>query len=206
MLQESRQQHSFFGILLYLACTVFVLYLTVGKPEAEIWNGLFWVNLLFIGINSVAKSFLQEGRGRLLYYYTVAGPAEFILSKILYNLLLMLVMTLISLGLFSFFLGAPFNNGLQFAGCTLLGGIGISMVFTFLAAITEKANQNASMMAILGFPIIIPQLLLLVRLSKYAFGEIFRDYALWQMILLLIIFDVMILILSIILFPFLWKD
>jgi heme exporter protein B len=206
LLQESRQQHSFFGILLYLACTVFVLYLTVGKPEAEIWNGLFWVNLLFIGINSVAKSFLQEGRGRLLYYYTVAGPAEFILSKILYNLLLMLVMTLISLGLFSFFLGAPFNNGLQFAGCTLLGGIGISMVFTFLAAITEKANQNASMMAILGFPIIIPQLLLLVRLSKYAFGEIFRDYALWQMILLLIIFDVMILILSIILFPFLWKD
>ena len=61
-------------------------------------------------------------------------------------------------------------------------------------------------MAILGFPIIIPQLLLLIRLSKYAFGEIFRDYALWQMVLLLIALDVMILVLSIILFPFLWKD
>jgi len=206
ILLESRQQHSFFGILLYVACTVFVLYLSIGQPEATVWNGLFWTNLLFIGINAVAKSFLQEGRGRLLYYYTIASPTDFILSKIIYNLILMSMMCLITLMLFSFFLGTPFNSRLNFIGCTLLGGTGISLVFTFLAAITEKANQNAALMAILGFPVIIPQLLLLIRLSKYAFGEIFRDYALWQMVLLLIGLDIMILALSLILFPFLWKD
>jgi len=189
-----------------VACTVFVLYLSIGQPEATVWNGLFWMNLLFIGINAVAKSFLQEGRGRLLYYYTIASPTDFILSKIIYNLILMSMMCLITLMLFSFFLGTPFNSRLNFIGCTLLGGTGISLVFTFLAAITEKANQNAALMAILGFPVIIPQLLLLIRLSKYAFGEIFRDYALWQMVLLLIGLDLMILALSLILFPFLWKD
>ncbi len=206
ILLETRQQHSFFGILLYVACTVFVLYLSIGQPEATVWNGLFWTNLLFIGINAVAKSFLQEGRGRLLYYYTISSPADFILSKIIYNLILMSMMCLISLMLFSFFLGTPFNSWLQFIGCTLLGGTGISLVFTFLAAVTEKANQNAALMAILGFPVIIPQLLLLIRLSKYAFGEIFRDYALWQMVLLLVALDIMIVALSLILFPFLWKD
>ena len=206
VLLESRQQYSFFGILLYIACTVFVLYLSIGQPEAQVWNGLFWMNLLFIGISAVAKSFLQEGKGRLLYYYTIAGPTEFLISKLLYNILLMVIMSMISLLLFVFFLGYPFENGMRFAGCVLLGGIGISLVFTFLAGIAEKANQNAALMTILGFPVIIPQLLLLIRLSKYAFGEIFRDYALWQMVLLLIALDIMILVLSVILYPFLWKD
>jgi heme exporter protein B len=206
ILLEKRQQHSFYGVLLYIACTVFVLYLSMGQPEASVWNGLFWMNLLFIGINAVAKSFLQEGKGRLLYYYTIAHPTEFILSKLLYNLLLMLLMSLLTLLLFSFFLGNPYESWLRFTGCTLLGGAGISLVFTFLAAITEKANQHAALMAILGFPLLIPQLLLLIRLSKFAFGEIFRDQALLQITGVLLALDGMTIALSVILFPFLWKD
>jgi heme exporter protein B len=205
-LLEKRQQHSFFGILLYVACTVFVLYLSMGQPESDVWNGLFWMNLLFIGINAVAKSFLQEGKGRMLYYYSITGPVDFIFSKIIYNVLLMTLMSLVTLCLFGFFLGQPFTHAWRFLGCTILGGIGISLVFTFLAAIAEKANQNAALMAILGFPIIIPQLLLLIRLSKSAFGEIFRDTALLQIVFLLIGLDIMIIALSIILYPFLWKD
>jgi heme exporter protein B len=61
-------------------------------------------------------------------------------------------------------------------------------------------------MAILGFPLILPQLMMLVRLSKSAFGEIFKNGIPLQMILLLLAFDVLIIILSVILFPFLWKD
>jgi heme exporter protein B len=178
----------------------------MGQPEATAWNGLFWMNLLFICINAVAKSFLQESRGRMIYYYSIAGPLDFILAKLFYNVLLMLIMSLLSIVLFSFFLGSPFANTLQFLGITCLGGISISLVFTLLAAIAARANQNAALMAILGFPLIIPQLLLLVKISKSAFGEIFRDGALLQMVLLLSGLDVMVILLSVILFPFLWKD
>ena len=61
-------------------------------------------------------------------------------------------------------------------------------------------------MAILGFPLIVPQLLLLIRLSKAAFGEVFRDGALLQMSLMIIFLDLLVVTLSVILFPFLWKD
>lgn len=203
---EIRQQYTFYGILLYIASTIFVLYLAMGQPEATAWNGLFWMNLLFICINAVAKSFLQESRGRMLYYYSIAGALDFILAKLLYNVLLMLVMSLLSLLMFSFFLGSPFLNNLQFIGITVLGGISISLVFTLLAAIAARANQNAALMAILGFPLIIPQLLLLVKISKTAFGEVFNEGALSQMVLLLSGLDVMVVFLSLILFPFLWKD
>lgn len=206
LLLEIRQQYTFYGILLYVASTIFVLYLSMGKPDAAAWNGLFWMTLLFICINAVAKSFLQDSRGRMLYYYSIAGPLEFIIAKILYNVFLMMGMCLLSMLLFSFFLGSPFNHLGWFIGITVLGGISISMVFTLLAAIAARANQNAAMMAILGFPIIVPQLLLLLRLSKAAFGEIFRAGAFSEIILLLLALDAMVLLLSLILFPFLWKD
>jgi heme exporter protein B len=206
LLLEFRQQHSFYGILLYIASTIFVLYLSINNPEGDVWNGLFWIIQLFICVNAVAKSFLQESKGRMLYFYTISGAKEFIIAKLIYNILLMLIMSLLSLGLFFILLKNPLGNTLQFIGIVCIGGISISLVFTLLAAIAAKAQQNAALMAIMGFPLIIPQLLLLIRLSKVAFGEIFREGALLQLSLLIVGLDIMVIALSIILFPFLWKD
>ena len=206
LLLELRQQYTFYGILLYVACIVYVLFLSLNEPDAETWNALFWVNMLFISINAVAKSFLQESRGKMLYYYSITSAREFIIAKLLYNLVLMLVMSLLSLLTFSFFLGAPFLDGFKFTGITLLGGISLCLVFTLMAAIASRANQNAAIMVIMGFPVIIPQLMLLIRISKSAFGEIFKDGAVFQMVLLLGGLDVLVIALCMILFPFLWKD
>ncbi len=206
VLLELRQQHSFYGILLYVASTIFVLYLSINNPEGEVWNGLFWIIQLFVCVNAVAKSFLQESRGRMLYFYTISGAREFVIAKLIYNIILMLIMSLLSLGLFFILLKNPLSNTLLFTGIVCLGGISLSLVFTLLAAIAAKAQQNAALMAILGFPLIIPQLLLLIRLSKSAFGEVFREGALVQLSLLIVGLDIMVVALSIILFPFLWKD
>ena len=204
MLLEIRQQYSFYGVLLYIAATIFVLYMAIDSPESNVWNGLFWVIQLFISINAVAKSFLQESRARMLYFYSVAGPRDFVLAKLLFNSLLMLLMSLLSLGLFSLFLGNPIQKAAAFVGLVLLGGWSLSLVFTFLAAIAAKAQQNAAIMAILGFPIIIPQLLVLMRLSNAAFAE--NGSIPVATVLLLVALDAMVIVLAVILFPFLWKD
>ncbi|HRB78609.1 MAG TPA: cytochrome C biogenesis protein, partial [Niabella sp.] len=85
LLLEVRQQYSFYGILLYMCATVFVLFLAIEEPEKEVWNGLFWVIQLFICINAVAKSFLQESKGRMLYFYTICSPVHFVLAKLIFN-------------------------------------------------------------------------------------------------------------------------
>lgn len=201
---EVRQQYSFYGILLYIVSTIFVLYMAMEQPEANVWNGLFWVIQLFICINAVAKSFLQESRNRMLYFYSIAGPRDFILAKLLFNSVLMLLMSLMSLILFSLFLGNPVQKILPFTGLVFLGGWGLCLVFTFLAAIAAKAQQNAAIMAILGFPIIIPQLMLLMKLS----GTVFTNSATIPIVtvLLVVALDILVILLSVILFPFLWKD
>ena len=204
MLLEVRQQYTFYGVLLYVASTIFVLYLAMGQPEAAVWKGLFWMMQLFISVNAVAKSFLQEGKERLLYFYSIAGARDFILSKLLFNALLMVVMSGVSVGLFLLMLGDPTTNVLSFVLIGSLGGISLSLVFTFLAAIAARAGQSAALMAILGFPLVIPQLLLLNKISSIAFSEV--QGGLGGMMLLLAALDVLLVALAVILFPFLWKD
>ena len=206
ILLEFRQQHTFYGILLYIASTIFVLYLSMEKPDAEVWNALFWVIQLFICVNAVAKSFLQESKGRMLYFYSIVSPVEFVIAKIVYNIILMMLMSFISLLLFFLFLGNPVDNSLWFTGMVIMGGASISIVFTLMSAIAAKAQQNAALIAILGFPVILPQLLLLMRLSKAAFAEVFRPGAVMQLMGLIAGLDILVIALAVILFPYLWKD
>ena len=206
VLLELRQQHTFYGILLYIASTIFVLYLSVDQLEANVWNGLFWVIQLFVCVNAVAKSFLQESKGRMLYYYSIVSPTQFIIAKLLYNIVIMLLMSGISLLLFFVFLNNPVNKSGQFLGIVLLGGASISLVFTLMSAIAAKAQQNAALVAILGFPVILPLLLLLMRLSKAAFNEIFREGALLQIAGLIVGLDALFIARAVVLFPYLWKE
>lgn len=207
ILLELRQQHTFYGILLYIASTIFVLYLSMpDSPDANVWNSLFWVIQLFVCVNTVAKSFLQESKGRMLYFYSIASPVEFIIAKLIFNVILMALMSMVSLLLFFTFLDNPVSDSLQFMGIVLLGGTSISLVFTLMSAIAAKAQQNAALIAILGFPVILPILLLLMRLSKAAFAEIFKEGAVLQLAGLIGLMDLLVIVLALILFPFLWKE
>jgi len=204
LLLEIRQQYAFYGVLLYVGATIFVLYMAIEAPDNQTWLGLFWIIQLFISINAVAKSFLQESRSRMLYYQSIVSPQHFVLAKLLFNSLLMLVMSLLSMLLFSLFLTYPVQKTVAFVGIVFLGGWSLSLVFTFLAAIAAKAQQNAAIMAILGFPTIIPQLLLLMKVSSVVF-KASASIPLMN-ILMLIASDGLVVLLAVILFPFLWKD
>jgi heme exporter protein B len=177
----------------------------MGQPENRVWNGLFWMMQLFICVNAVAKTFLQEGRGRQLYFYSLCSPVDFIIARMVFNALLMFLMNLISLLLFTLLLGSPLSHIFLFIGISCFGACSISFVFSFLAAIAARAQQNAALMAILGFPLIITQLMLLMRLSTLAFSDVFQS-GLTSIVLLLAGFDVLVVLLSVILFPYLWKD
>ncbi len=205
LLLEMRQQYTLYGVLLYVASTIFVIYLTMGQPDDAVWNGLFWIIQLFVCVNAVAKSFLQEGRGRMLYFYSIVGPVQFVLSKLIFNAILMLVMSLLSLAICTLLLGNPLVHVLSFIGIAALGGLSLSLVFTFLAAIAAKAQQQSAMMAIMGFPLIIPQLLLLGKIAGTGFSSAIQA-GWWQMVLMLVGMDILVIALAIILFPFLWKD
>jgi heme exporter protein B len=204
-LLEWRQKHTLFGVVLYVGCTVFVLYMMAGQPESRIWNALFWIAQLFVTVNTVAKSFLQEGETRSRYYFTLVAPVQYMLAKMVYSLVMMLVMMLISLALFNLLLGSPIQRPMMFLGVCCLGASSLSLLFTFLSAIAAQARQNAALMAILGFPLAIPLLMILSNLALSAVSPVLQE-GWWGMAFMMGGMDVLIIGLAVILFPFLWKE
>jgi heme exporter protein B len=203
---EWRQKFALGGILLYVVATVFIVYTTLGQVVGKaVWAALFWVIILFASVNAIAKSFVQESSERQLYYYFLASPAAVIAAKMAYNTLLLLVVSFLALAVFSVVLGYPIlENGL-FMATIFLGSIGFSIAFTFISAIAAKAQQSATLMAILSFPVVIPILLILLRLTKIAL-HLMTDSAYYRDFLILLSIDVILAGLVFMLFPLLWRD
>jgi heme exporter protein B len=205
LLIEWRLKHTFWGALLYIGCTVFIVFLMARQPDSRVWNALFWIAQLFIVINTVSKSFLQETVERYRYYNTIVSPYKFILAKLMYSSILMFVMTLVSITLFWGIMDITFQHPLQFVLVAILGSQGLALLFTFLSAIAAQAKQNAALMAILGFPLSIPLLLMLDKLSLAAMAPVFQED--WSVLFLVMIgMNGVIVGLAMILFPFLWKE
>ncbi len=205
LVMEWRQKHTLFGVLLYVGSTVFVIYMMNGQPSAKVWNALFWITQLFVAVNAVAKSFLQESSERFRYYFTLVKPSTFLLAKMIYSVVLMLVMSLVSLLLFNVMLHSPLEQTALFVAISAVGSISLSVVFTFLSAIAARAGQNASLMAILGFPLVTPTLMILSNLALKALTPVYQP-GWWTLALVLISLDVLVIILGVILFPFLWQE
>ncbi len=205
ILIEWRQKHTLFGVLLYVGATVFVVYMMSGQPEGKIWNALFWITQLFVAVNSVAKSFLQESSERFRYYFTIVKPSGFLIAKMTYSVVLQFVMSLVSLFLFTLLLGNPLSQTGLFVLVTMVGSISLSVVFTFLSAIAARAQQNAALMAILGFPLVAPILMMLSNLATKAISPVYQP-GWWTLALALLLLDILVIILGIILFPFLWQE
>ena len=205
LLTEWRQKYALSGVLLYVMTTVFLLYFLFDKVGPESWAALFWVTVLFAAINAVAKSFMQESSGRMLYFYSIAGPAHFLLAKMLYNLLLLLVISLLTIGAFALLLGTPLEQVDQWAVISLVGSGGFAFTFTTISAIAAKAQNNATLMAILGFPVVLPQLALLTDSARTLIltGDLSRAQ---DSLLALGAVDVIVVIVSFLLFPYLWRE
>jgi len=200
-----RRQAPITGILLYLAATVFTTYMAFqGVVSLEVWNALFWIVILFTGINAVSKSFIQEER-RTHYLFFTCKPAHIIIAKLTYSCLYLQGVTFLSIFIFGIFFGNPIPNYLLFILNTFSGVLGISSAFTMVSAIAFRTNNRPIMMAVLGFPVVIPVLVLSIN-NSYRILDGFIWLQIRGNILALFSVDVIIIALTCILFPFTWKN
>ena len=205
LILEWRQRYAISGILLFVLATVFVVFFAAVDPRREVWNALFWIIVLFASINAVVKSFVQESGHRQLYYYSLLDPVAVLLSKIIYNTLLLFVISLLAWAAFAFISENPVKETGQFVVLLFLGALGLSVTLTFTSAIAAKADNTATLLAILGLPLILPVLLSLVKLSANAL-RLITDTGYLTDIYMLIAIDLVLLGMGLLLFPFLWRD
>ena len=206
---EWRLKYALGGIALYLLAVLFLIYLTFERMDDRVWVLLFWMSVLFTAANAVAKSFMLEGEGRKLYYYTLASPEAIMLSKIVYNFLLMMLLGFCGLALYAAMTGfPPVRTGL-FLATLALGGGAFALVFTMVSAIASEAANAGTLVAILGFPVLVPVIRILTAMSMLSLlppETVGIGMQPGHGLLLLAGMDVMILALAMVLFPYLWRN
>jgi heme exporter protein B len=205
---EWRQKYAISGIFLYVGSTIYTVFISYGLKTGAItqqtWNALFWVVLLFAAVNALIKSFTQESKNRNLYYYTIASPQSIIISKTIYNFLIMLLISFLCWVVFTLFIGDGVTNNFLFVITLIIGSLSLATSLTLISGISSNTSNPATMMAILGFPVIIPVLLLLIKISKHAIMGLEQSLVYDELLTLLAV-NIIVVALSYILFPFIWK-
>jgi heme exporter protein B len=204
---ELKQSYTLNSILLYAFSTVFISYLSFnGAIDANTWNALFWIILLFTSINAVVKSFVQESPARHLYYFTLTSPQSVIISKIIYNSIMMLIITVLTFVFYVFYLGNQIADYPLYIASLVFGSLGFASLLTMVSAISSRSNNNFGLMAILSFPIILPMLITVIKVSKTALAGAVADPSAWKYIGVLALLNVIVIILAYLLFPYLWRE
>ncbi len=206
-LLEFRQKNAFFSLILYIVGTVFLCYMAFHLKTQHInsvtWNTLFWIILLFVAINSIGKSFINESKSRHYYYYHTANPLAYVFSKMIYNIVLMTTMAFLTFGFMNLVLHIEIGDINVFMLNLIMGSIGFSCTLTLIAAIAGQTS-NPMLMAIMSFPVILPLLLILIRVSSHAIDGLLRSGITDDLIALSAI-NVIVVVVTYILYPYLWR-
>ena len=201
-----RERYAIYSLLLYVLCSSYVAYLSFeGIINERSWIALFWIIVLFAAMNASLQSFKRELNYQALFFYTIARPRAIIIAKIIYNSGLLIFLNLVSYLIYSTFLGNPILDRISFVLCILLGSSALASLLTLIAAIASKTNNNGGIMAVLSMPLLFPLLINLIKTSEICIIEN-EFYLVDNQILFLFLLNIATVLLSYLLFPYLWRD
>lgn len=204
-LLEFRRGYALGGLVVFVLCIAYLIYIGFGELEGSAWVTMYWIAFLFVSIHTVLKGFALESNDRYLYFYTLMRPEHMFLGKWLYHSLALSCLGLLMYGALAVVTGDPIERHGLFSMAVILGAVGISLCFTFVSAIALKSDQSATLMTILSFPLIIPVFLHLMRLSRAALPETMVPETGSSLMTLGAIY-LLLTGLGLLLFPYLWRS
>ena len=206
---ELRTRYAINALAMFILVTISVILFSIGqeKVSEHLTGGLFWVVIFFSAMSGLSRAFVsEEERGTTLTLQLIAAPSTIYFGKLAFNLVLVFIMN-IAIVILYYLLFESFvilNFGL-FLLSLLFGSIGIAVSSTLIAAIISKANTKGTLYPVLSFPILLPLILTLMELTKFAMdGDLVSDS--YAELMVLVSYDVIMLTAGYMLFDFIWKD
>ena len=167
-----------------------------------------WLAIYFAGVLAMHRTFTAEhadGCWDALRLYPI-NPAWIYTAKFIVNFLALAALQAVVLSLCVLLSNVPLqNHPWHMATVAVLGNIGISSVGTLLGGLWSCRRQDASMLACLALPLIVPVILAASEATRLvADGQIGPEW--WRWIGFLSVFDVVFVTAGIVLFEFLIED
>lgn len=206
MLCEFRTRYAFGSLIMFALMTLSSVSMSIGSAllSAEFAAVLLWIILFFCAMAGLSRSFVQEQEsGTMFTLRLYAGPQAVLFGKMLFNILLLLALTILVIPLFILFLNVDIQLPGLLVMVLLLGDVGIAAVSTLTAAMLARTQGKGSLFTVLTFPVLLPQFLSVISGTVKAISGV--DIR-WQEIIFMVSYDVIVIIAASILFDYLWYD
>ena len=206
---ELRTRYAINALAMFILVTISVILFSIGQENISehLTGGLLWVVIFFSAMSGLSRAFVsEEDRGTTLTLHLIASPSTVFNGKLIFNVVLVYLMNFAITILYSILFDSfVLQNFTIFLWAAVFGSFGIAVSSTIIAAIISKASAKGTLYPVLAFPILLPLILILLELTKFAIDGKLLNQA-YVELAVLICYDVIMLTASYLLFDFIWKD
>ena len=210
VLIDLRRKDNFLSILLFSILTLLIFQFALAEePQVflQALPGVIWIVFFMSGVIGLGKSYIQEMEsgcmGGLLT--TPVDRSVLFLGKMLANTISLLFTQLLVISLWLFLLDIELRSWLELFLVLLFGTLGFSSLGTLLTAMTATVRGKEMLLPILIFPLMVPSLLCVVRLTDFLFFGSHPEEV-WSWWKLLLGFDLVLFTLSLLGFEFVVEE
>jgi|LJSS01.1.fsa_nt_gb heme exporter protein B len=168
---ELRLRHGLAILFLFSAAALLVVLFAVRGQvrDAGLHAALLWVVLLFSAGNGLGRAFVSEEERGTVWVLRLHAPASAVYAgKWLFTLWLSALVGFASAAVYVLLLGLSVQRPDVFFAVLGLGVVGLSAAMTLLSALIARTAARGPLLAVLGFPVLIPVLLAGARGTEQA--------------------------------------
>ena len=204
---ELRTRYALNTVGLFAFTTLVVVSMSLGPAGAseEAWPFLpvlLWLILLFAASAGLPRTFVHEEEIKTATALRLAAePSSLFCGKALYNLTLILALELLITPLYMMVLQMPVAAAPELVLTLVLGGYGLAVGSTLIAAMVGQARARGTLFAVLAFPILLPLLKFAVQATL---GAVMNEPT-QAAISLIALYDATLTVASLMLFGVIWN-
>ena len=166
---EVRTRYALNALAMFVASAVALVLFALGSAEvpARVQSALLWIVVLFAAAIGLGRTFVleEDAKTRTLLRLHVPGSAVYA-GKLLFNLVLIVGLEAAATLAFALALGLSVEAPMLLLLTLALAALGLAGATTLLSAIIARAARSGALLAVLAFPMLIPLLLSVVRVTN----------------------------------------
>jgi heme exporter protein B len=199
------------AILMFAVTTLIAVSFSIGSFRIDpadrpfLYSVLLWIILTFSALSGLARSFVKEEEaGTIDVLKLSARPQAVFLGKLLFNLTLLTALGLIIVPLFIIFMAYQISLPGFFLSVVVSGVLGLGAGTTIIAAMIARASTRGALFSVLSLPLLFPLMITCIKGCERAAVGV--NSAGWPEVRIAIAYVIIMIILSLFLFPLVWEE
>jgi heme exporter protein B len=208
---EFRTRVALNSLALFALTTLAAVSYTIGpyrladEDRPFLLSVLLWIVIFFAALAGLDRSFVKEEESHTAPLLRLAAaPSVVWAGKLLYNLVLLGVLTAMLVPLYCILMGFEIAMPWRFIGLLAAGGFGLAVTTTIVAAIIAQAMTRGALFSVLSLPLLLPLLIFLIQGTTAVATADLETYS--ESLRAVLSMAGVMTIASALLFPVVWRD